>query len=138
MVNLPAAYDFVGGRPCVQIDADGHSTVEKLTCLIDFRAPSATPSPAYAIWLFRPVLSRLRIISAGPTRTINTPDGLPCLSQTFYINLNWWTHHVAMRVDAVHSVNHGIPLPGVDGFVTLDYFPLRTIGIQPNQRSLVF
>lgn len=131
MVNLPVRFDFIDGHPCVSFSAGGHSSSVWLTCFIDFRSNQAKPRPDYQVLLFADTLSQLRIVAAGGIDVISAPAEIPALAEGLYIDVDWWTHSPHMRINAFPPALQPRvgPANGISGYVSLEFFPLRTLQI---------
>jgi len=126
--TTPIGFDFIDDRPCVRFSADGHQSSESLTCLVDFRC-----SPGYLLLICSASARRLNFAYVGAFNRIKLMDGSSRVVQAGYLGVDWWNTRTWLRTNELLAA---APSPGIDGYVSLDFFPLRVLEIIVDGRKL--
>lgn len=125
MPTLPSQFSFIPLRPCVQFYADGLPPGQQLTCLVDFG------TPGYLLLLYWHAIHKVRIVGYGGNNIITLLDGGSYNVQAVYLDVDWWNYRSSVRTNILHAVRYGSQIDGHGG---LDFFPLRTLTIDCQNR----
>jgi hypothetical protein len=76
-------------------------------------------------------IHKVRIVGYGGNNTITLLDGASYNVQAVYLDVDWWNNRSSIRTNILHAVRYGLQ---IDGHVGLDFFPLRTLTIDCQNR----
>lgn len=125
MAQGVSPFGFVQGRPCITFDADGLSSVQHATCLIDCGGE-------YEALLYRHTTSSYRFTMRLPNVEVVLPDGRRQRVKQAYLGITWLgyrKHVVVRRLFAMVSPQGAVPNNGFTGFVGDRFFAAHEVRV---------
>jgi hypothetical protein len=121
MPRVPNSFDFVQGRPCVQIQADGLPSDKPLVCLFD------PLSDEYELLLY-PNIPGLAFQSYVAIEAITLLDGSSRVSEIGLLGVTWIHGRKHAQTKILHRPARRIP--DIHGFVGLSFFADQRLDIE--------